>query len=127
MYGLIASATDQPIGPRFVRQTDIVTGKIDWTTVPFCAASGVELQKYALTEGDLLISRLGAGVGTAARVQEPRGAVFAGYLVRFQVDRGVLDDRFAGYMLHSNSWLQHVDRVTLFPYTTLFRSRKSVV
>jgi type I restriction enzyme S subunit len=33
-YGLTASATDSADAPRFLRITDIVSGAIDWKTVP---------------------------------------------------------------------------------------------
>ena len=37
-YGLTASAADQIAGPRFLRITDIVSGHIDWNSVPYVAA-----------------------------------------------------------------------------------------
>lgn len=55
-----------------------------------------------------MISRLGNGVGNAATVREPRGAVFAGYLVRFQADLAVAVPDFLGYQLQSRAWRQHV-------------------
>lgn len=107
-YGIVASAEREAVGPKFVRQTDIVSGKIDWDSVPFCRASEDDASKFALREGDLLISRMGAGVGTAARADKDGGAVFAGYLVRFRVEPELADDRFVGYSLHSPHWHQHV-------------------
>jgi type I restriction enzyme S subunit len=108
-YGAIAKGSDQPIGPRFVRQTDIVTGRIDWTTVPFCDLALDEIPKYAIHPGDLLISRLGAGVGTAATVRDTHEAVFAGYLVRFQAVAEQADPAYLGYQLHSPAWWRHVN------------------
>lgn len=108
-YGAIAKGMDKPVGPRFVRQTDIVSGRIDWSSVPFCDLDESEFDKYAIKTGDLLISRLGAGVGTAAMVEETGGAVFAGYLVRFQVDEAVAVPEFLGYQLHSVNWWGHVN------------------
>jgi len=34
-YGYTASASEQPIGPRFLRITDIVPPQIDWEPAPF--------------------------------------------------------------------------------------------
>jgi type I restriction enzyme, S subunit len=110
-YGAIAKGTTEPIGPRFVRQTDIVSGRVDWGSVPFCDLPDSEVGKYAIAPGDLLISRLGAGVGTAATVRESTNAVFAGYLVRFRVIPATADPAFIGYQLHSVSWLEHVNGV----------------
>lgn len=110
-YGAIASAVDEPVGPLFVRQTDIITGRVDWSGVPFAALSSTDNEKYRLRAGDLLISRLGAGVGNAARMDDTAGAVFAGYLVRFRVRPQLADDRFVGYALQSNRWREHVRAV----------------
>jgi type I restriction enzyme S subunit len=107
-YGAIAKGTAAPIGPKFVRQTDIVSGRIDWNSVPFCDLDQSDVSKYAIQPGDLLISRLGAGVGTAATVREAHNAVFAGYLVRFQADEERACPEFLGYQLSSQRWRQHV-------------------
>lgn len=107
-YGAIASAASAPPGPRFVRQTDIVTGRIDWITVPYADLDDVQQAKYELSEGDLLISRLGAGVGNAARMDRTTGAVFAGYLVRFRVNKALASDVYVGHQLQSQQWRDHV-------------------
>src|SRR4051794_36202506 len=85
-YGANAKGTDKPLDPRFVRQTDIVGGRIDWDSVPYCELDESEIHKYAIFSGDLLISRLGNGVGNAITVRDANEAVFAGYLVRFRTD-----------------------------------------
>lgn len=108
-YGAIARGQDRPIGPLFVRQTDITGGRIDWETVPFCDLDAVSAKRYALKRGDLLISRLGNGVGNAATVPHDRDdAVFAGYLVRFQPNPEEAEAQFVGYQLQSKRWLDHV-------------------
>lgn len=108
-YGVIASGSDTPIGPLLVRQTDITSGRVDWSSVPYCDLSSSDIAKYALRQGDLLISRLGNGVGNAATILEARDdAVFAGYLVRFQPDPEVANPVFVGYQLQSNAWRAHV-------------------
>lgn len=107
-YGAIAKGSDERVGPLFVRQTDIKSGRVDWTGVPYCDLPPAHFAKYALQRGDVLISRLGNGVGNAAPVDEPHGAVFAGYLVRFQADRDRVDPCFLGYNLQSQAWRDHV-------------------
>jgi type I restriction enzyme S subunit len=107
-YGAIAKGADEPVGPRFVRQTDIAGGRIDWSSVPYCDLAPSEFAKYAIHAGDLLVSRLGNGVGKAATVKDPWGAVFAGYLVRFQPDPRIAVPEFVGYQLQSLAWRQHV-------------------
>lgn len=107
-YGAIAKGSKNPLGPLFVRQTDIASGHIDWSSVPFCDLPQWEFDKYAIRPGDILISRLGNGVGNAATVHETRDAVFAGYLVRFQTQRSKADPEFIGYQLQSCAWRHHV-------------------
>lgn len=107
-YGANAKGSSTPVGPRFVRQTDITQGRVDWSSVPYCALDPSEISKYAVHPGDLLISRLGNGVGNAATVRETNDAVFAGYLVRFQPKAEVAVPEFVGYQLQSSAWRQHV-------------------
>lgn len=108
-YGAIAKGIDTPGGPQLVRQTDIVGGRVDWTSVPYCDLDADSVERYSLNRGDLLISRLGNGVGNAVTVMEDRAdAVFAGYLVRFQPDPAIADARFVGYQLQSQRWREHV-------------------
>src|SRR5699024_453310 len=108
-YGAIAKGMESPVGPLFVRQTDITRGAIDWSSVPYCDLTADAVPRYALKQGDLLISRLGNGVGNAATVPQDReDAVFAGYLVRFQIDETKADPRFVGYQCQSQRWRDHV-------------------
>ncbi|MGN7248928.1 restriction endonuclease subunit S [Janibacter anophelis] len=107
-YGAIASGSDLHDGPLFVRQTDLSRGRIDWSSVPRCDLDSSQVLKYAIERDDILVSRLGT-VGRSARVTETHGAVYAGYLVRFQVDRTQADPAFVAYQLQSPKWWAHVD------------------
>jgi len=91
-----------------VRQTDISRGYVDWSSVPFSDLSWKEAPKYTLADGDILVSRLGNGVGNAATVRDAGYAVFAGYLVRFRVNRSRAVPEFVGYQLQSPTWRQYV-------------------
>lgn len=108
-YGAIASGGDHD-GPLFVRQTDLQDGRINWDTVPRCDLDPAESPKYAIETDDLLIARLGS-VGRSARVRETRGAIYAGYLVRFKVDGSTADPSFVSYQLQSPDWWDHVAAV----------------
>lgn len=59
-YGLTASAKDDPVGPKFLRITDIIGGGIDWSSVPFCEIDPDKKDNYRLIE---LHSRLTVVVG----------------------------------------------------------------
>ena len=54
-YGYTASASTEPIGPRFLRITDIQGGRFDWSMVPYCEASENDAQKYKLDLGDIVL------------------------------------------------------------------------
>lgn len=108
-YGLGASASKTPNGPKFLRTTDIVRGTIDWDDVPFCEADASTIHKYRLSANDIVISRTGANAGLNCIVTKPpTDAIFAGYLVRFQIDERVADARYVSYVLRSSSWDEYV-------------------
>jgi len=62
-YGYTASASEQEVGPRFLRITDIVPDSIDWDSVPFCEINDSDKEKVALEAGDIVVARTGATVG----------------------------------------------------------------
>ncbi|MEZ6070527.1 MAG: restriction endonuclease subunit S [Pirellulales bacterium] len=55
-YGYTESATDENVGPHFLRITDIQNGIVDWQTVPHCPISKTELEKYRLERGDIVVA-----------------------------------------------------------------------
>jgi type I restriction enzyme S subunit len=86
-YGLTTSAVDEPVGPKFLRITDIDdTGRITWDQVPYCKISSTDRQKYELNEGDLLVARIGATTGKTCIIRGKPNAVFGSYLIRILVD-----------------------------------------
>jgi type I restriction enzyme S subunit len=86
-YGYTASATSDPIGPRFLRVTDInKTNWIDWNNVPYCAVDDSTRERYGLKRGDLVVARM-ADPGKASLIEPEVDAVFASYLVRLVAHR----------------------------------------
>lgn len=85
-YGFTASADKDPVGPKFLRITDIVPDVIDWSSVPHCEIPDGRLPKFILAEGDIVIARTGATVGYAKRISKCQfDAIFASYLVRIRI------------------------------------------
>jgi len=83
-YGYTASAVDEPIGPKFLRVTDINKRNwIDWGDVPHCAIEPDTIASYILKVGDLIVARM-ADPGKSAIIEEEIDAVFASYLVRLK-------------------------------------------
>lgn len=109
-YGLGASSSTDSTGPKFLRTTDIVSGTIDWSNVPYCSADLATIKKYKLFNEDIVISRTGANAGLNCLVIEPpENAIFAGYLVRFQINRDLADARYVSYVLRSSAWKEYVE------------------
>lgn len=84
-YGYTESASSEPIGPHFLRITDIQDDRVDWDGVPYCKIEAVELPKYRLASGDIVFARTGATTGKSFLVKKPPGAVFASYLIRLRL------------------------------------------
>ncbi|MBN1589350.1 MAG: hypothetical protein JW888_07540, partial [Pirellulales bacterium] len=97
-YGLTQSASSDPVGPSFLRITDIRGGKVNWSSVPYCKVKDAELEKYLLKDGDIFVARTGASTGDNIYVVDPPNAVFASYLVRFQFDLPGIARCVAEYM-----------------------------
>jgi len=100
-YGYTASASEQEVGPRFLRITDIVPDSIDWDSVPFCEIDDSDKERFALEAGDIVVARTGATVGYAKLIRDSVDAVFASYLVRFRVDGKQADPGFVGRLVES--------------------------
>jgi type I restriction enzyme S subunit len=62
-YGVTASATAIPIGPKFLRITDIQDDRVDWATVPYCDVEPAEADGARLRPGDVVFARTGATTG----------------------------------------------------------------
>jgi type I restriction enzyme S subunit len=101
-YGYTASANVMPVGPKFLRITDIQNGNVDWETVPFCSCSQVE--KYRLRDGDILFARTGATTGKSFLVKRPPESIFASYLIRITPGREVIPEFLYLYFQSSSYW-----------------------
>jgi len=106
-YGLTESAKILPVGPKFLRITDIVDGHIDWATVPYCKVAEEEIEKYKIHHGDIVIARTGATTGYSIYVKDPPKAVFASYLVRYKVKKE-FDGQFVSYFLKSPDYWEYI-------------------
>ena len=104
-YGYTASATEQQIGPKFLRITDLQNNSVDWNTVPFCNCD--EIEKYKLKKGDIVIARTGATTGKSFLLNEiPEPAIFASYLIRLNTSGIFPPEYIALFMQSVNYWHQ---------------------
>jgi len=103
-YGFTASAATQPVGPKFVRITDLQGGRINWDSVPYCKCD--EPDKYLLRDDDLLFARTGATTGKTHLVRNPSRSVFASYLIRLRPKPAVFAGYLHGFFQSDNYWSQ---------------------
>jgi len=107
-YGYTESASSEPIGPRFLRITDIQDDRVDWHTVPYCKIDEGEIAKYRLATGDIVFARTGATTGKSFLIEGPPDAVFASYLIRLRLlDKG-LSPRFVSLFFQSDDYWETV-------------------
>ena len=111
-YGFTASAQDEPIGPKFLRIADINKQPwIEWSDVPHCEIAHDKIPKYQVHVGDILIARM-ADPGHGVMIEEDMEAVFASYLIRFQL----CEEEYRRYVQY---WLNST------AYWTLVRARQA--
>jgi len=91
-YGYTQSAMYKPVGPKFLRITDIQNGNVNWSEVPYCQCPGSLIPKYELKSGDILFARTGATTGKSFLIKECPKAVFASYLIRIRRKEKVLPE-----------------------------------
>lgn len=107
-YGHTASAVAEPIGPKFLRITDIVPDTIDWSSVPYCPQPDRSPQKYRLLEGDIVVARTGATTGYAKRLNKRHPeSIFASYLVRLRL-KPEHSNSMVGLILESDDYKRFV-------------------
>jgi len=108
-YGFTASAEKEPVGPKFLRITDIKGGgRISWEEVPYCRMPDNEFEKYRLRDGDILIARIGATTGKTCIVHEIPKAIFASYLIRLQI-KDTADPFFVYYMMNTSTYWDQIN------------------
>ena len=106
-YGYTESATENPIGPKFLRGMDINKQPfIEWSRVPHCPIQDAELPKFKLSVGDVVVIRM-ADPGKIGIVEKDISAVFASYLVRLRIIDQHLTSYFLFYFLTGVPGLHH--------------------
>lgn len=93
-YGFTAKADSEPVGPRFLRITDIQDGEVNWDDVPFCKVSERDHAKHKVEEGDIVFARTGATTGKSFLIKEAPDTVCASYLIRVRPSTTVVHPSF---------------------------------
>jgi len=109
-YGFTASAINEPVGPKFLRITDIQDGAVDWSSVPYCAIDNSALEQKRLADGDIVIARIGATTGKAFIIEDAPEAVFASYMIRVRTLPQILLAKFLYYFMQSDAYWRYIDQ-----------------
>ncbi|MDP3013647.1 MAG: restriction endonuclease subunit S, partial [Candidatus Subteraquimicrobiales bacterium] len=105
-YGWTTKANPENGTVKLLRTTDITSGIVDWSTVPYCTETPEDLEKYLVRLGDIVISRAGS-IGFSYLITNTEKAVFASYLIRFRPHDNV-DRRYVYYYLKSPDYWQAI-------------------
>lgn len=110
-YGFTASAEHTPVGPHFLRITDLRGDGVDWNTVPYCQCDTPG--KFSLEKGDIVVARTGGTTGKSYLLQEsPETAVFASYLIRIRTADSLLPRYLHHFMNGPSYWKQISEAMT---------------
>jgi len=106
-YGVTASAEPNPVGPKFLRITDIQDGRVDWSRVPWCACPEHIAEQSTLRPGDIVFARTGATTGKSFLIKScPNNAVFASYLIRVRLGKAADPVYISHYFRSDKYWHQ---------------------
>ena len=110
-YGYTATASSKPIGPKFLRITDIVSDRISWEDVPYCKIEDSKIDKYTLGIGDIVIARTGATTGYNQIIRSDVHSVFASYLIRCKLKQSIAYPFFISCVLQSAYWRNFIEGI----------------
>ena len=106
-YGYTASTSQDPIGIKIVRITDIQGGKVNWDSVPYCECEKPD--NYLLKENDILFARTGGTTGKSFIVKGVMPeSIFASYLIRVRSKNGINPDFLYWFFQTKQYWSQIV-------------------
>lgn len=111
-YGYTAKATENDVGPKLLRITDIQDNAVDWSTVPFCLIDDHRIDSYRLSPGDLVFARTGATTGKSFLIRTCPDSVFASYLIRVRPSSALLPEYVAAFFQTRDYWNQITDNLS---------------
>lgn len=85
-----------------LRMGNLQRGEIDWDNVVY-TNDDAEIEKYSLLAGDVLFNRTNSAelVGKTSIYRGEHPAIYAGYLIKLDYDRKILNGDFFNYILNS--------------------------
>lgn len=107
-YGYTESASQEQVGPKFLRITDIQNGTVNWDNVPFCKIDDSAYEKYAVSKNDIVIARTGATTGKSYLIVDDVKAVFASYLIRIKIKSAKLLPQYLYHFMQSQMYWNQI-------------------
>jgi type I restriction enzyme S subunit len=106
-YGSAAKSKEDGKVP-VLRMGNIQKGKFDWADLVF-TSNEEEILKYTLNKNDVLFNRTNSPelVGKTAIFKGERKAIFAGYLIRINSIKELIDGDYLNYFLNSEVAKKH--------------------
>ena len=85
-----------------IRMGNLQNGEIDWTNLAF-TDDEEDIEKYQLKSGDVLFNRTNSAelVGKTSVYRGERPAIYAGYIIKLDYDRSIVNGEFLNYILNS--------------------------
>ncbi len=105
-YGYTTSATQEIVGPKFLRITDIQDGGVNWENVPYCKCDEESRKDYLLEPGDIVVARIGATTGKIYLIRKCPEAIFASYLIRIRTKPDLLSEFLNHFCETADYWKQ---------------------
>lgn len=113
-YGHTASANSSPVGPQFLRITDIQDDRVDWSTVPYCECEPEALSALELRPGDIVFARTGATTGKSFFLRAcPSKAIFASYLIRVRTNLQLVEPAYLARFFQSPAYWTQISKTSV--------------
>lgn len=113
-YGTSTKSDNEGIVP-VLRMGNIQNGQINWEDLKF-TSSREEIKKYRLNKDDVLFNRTNSPehVGKTAIFKGERESIFAGYLIRINYDKNMVNGHYLNYFLNSHMAKKYGNKVKSF-------------
>jgi len=110
-YGTATKSSESGAVP-VIRMGNLQNGNIDWDDLVYTSDDD-EIKKYSLNAGDILFNRTNSPelVGKTAIYRGERSAVFAGYLIRLNHIKSIVDGQYLNMFLNSHTAKRHGNSV----------------
>jgi type I restriction enzyme S subunit len=107
-YGYTLSVSQDPIGPKYLRITDIKDNNINWESIPYCCIKNKLKDIYLLKDNDIVFARTGTTTGKSFLVKNPPISVCASYLISLRIKTINLFPKFLTYFFKTDLYWQSI-------------------